>query len=164
MFFGTLTWNTLCYYLVSSSYCRSLSRSQFFIYEENHLQHKKTWAADSSLPPCNKVSGVERFYHSQKLSSQLFWKLLFFNMASINPLTFGAMLAWINKNKFKNKLSSVYVPIKRVMLYSIVIMKWPYKLLSSDLCYSIDFRSCTSFQAESAARDILGSGGNRERI
>lgn len=83
---------------------------------------------------------------------------------SINPFKSGAMLAWINKKNFKNNLSPVYVPINRVMLYSIVIMRWPYKLLYSDSCYSIDFRSYTSFQAESAAKDILGSRGNRERI
>lgn len=43
-------------------------------------------------------------------------------------------------------------------------MRRPYKLLSSDSCYSIDFRSYTSFQAESAVKDILDSGGNKERV
>lgn len=43
-------------------------------------------------------------------------------------------------------------------------MRRPHKLLSSDSCYSIDFRSYTSFQAESAVKDILDSGGDNERV
>lgn len=154
----------MLYYHLVSSFLLKIPKQISVLYKWKKISFHKKAMSHRSLP-----TSLQEGFRSRKILP--FWKvflpvvltMIIFNVVSINPFRFGAMLAWPSKKNIKNNLSPVYVPINRVMLYSIVIMRWPYKLLSSDSSYSIDFRSYTSFQAESAA-NILGSGGNRERI
>lgn len=152
----------LCYRLVSSFLLQIPKIWVLYMWEEITLCRKAV--KHRSFP-----ISLQGSFMSRKILP--FLKVFFpvvlpgivFNVVSTNAFRFGATTAWKNKIDLKNNLFPIYVPISRVILYSIVIRRWPYKLLSSDSCYSIDFRSYTSFQAESAARNILGSGGNREK-
>lgn len=114
----------------------------------------KSQAIDCSLP-----SAKANFSRTILLASKAFFAFNNYFYCGINKYK-HVWLEWAIKNWEITFLLNTFHK-KRIVLYSLVIMKWPYKLLSSDSYYSINFRSYTSFQAESTVKDLLDSRGNR---